>query len=80
MLFAVQSMMAQLTSLGLIEESNVEGKKNEIKRGYYFIPEITFVGENMLYAGTPTGLYKCDISNLDAVHRDFFPSFYKIHF
>ena len=73
MLFAVQSMMAQLTSLGLIEESNVEGKKNEIKRGYYFIPEITFVGENMLYAGTPTGLYKCDISNLDAVQWEKLP-------
>ncbi len=44
MLFAVQGMMAQFTSLGLVEESNVEGKKNEIKRGYYFIPEIMFVG------------------------------------
>ena len=65
MLFAVQGMMAQLTSLGLIEESNVQDKKNEIKRGYYFIPEIKFVGKNELYAGTPTGLYKCNISNLD---------------
>ena len=73
MLFAVQGMMAQLTSLGLVEESNVEGKKNEIKRGLYFIPEITFVGENMLYAGTPTGLYKCDISNLDAVQWEKLP-------
>ena len=73
MLFAVQSMMAQLTSLGLIEESNVQDKKNEIKRGLYFIPEITFVGENMLYAGTPTGLYKCNISNLDAVQWEKLP-------
>ena len=67
MLFVAQGMMAQLISLGLVEESNIENKKNEIRRGFYFIPEITFVGENMLYAGTPSGLYKCDISNLDAV-------------
>ncbi|MBO5679121.1 MAG: hypothetical protein J6S11_04080, partial [Bacteroidaceae bacterium] len=67
MLCLSQGMMGQLTSLGLVEESNIENKKNEIKRGFYFIPEIKFVGENMLYAGTPTGLYKCDISNLDAV-------------
>ena len=73
MLFAVQGMMAQLTSLGLVDESNVQDKKNEIKRGLYFIPEITFVGENMLYAGTPTGLYKCDISNLDAVQWEKLP-------
>ena len=71
--FAVQGMMAQLASLGLVKESNVQDKKNEIKRGLYFIPEITFVGENMLYAGTPTGLYKCDISNLDAVQWEKLP-------
>ena len=71
--FAVQGMMAQLASLGLVKESNVQDKKNEIKRGQYFIPEITFVGENMLYAGTPTGLYKCDISNLDAVQWEKLP-------
>ena len=73
MLFAVQSMMAQLISLGLVEESNIENKKNEIRRGFYFIPEITFVGNNMLYAGTPTGLYRCNISNLDAVEWEKLP-------
>ena len=73
MLFAVQGMMAQLTSLGLIEESNVQDKKSEIERGYYFIPEITFVDESMLYAGTPTGLYKCNISNLDDVQWEKLP-------
>lgn len=67
MLFIVQGSMAQLISLGLVEESNIENKKDEIRRGFYFIPEITFIGENMLYAGTPSGLYKCDVSNLDAV-------------
>ena len=73
MLCLSQGMMGQLTSLGLVEESNIENKKNEIKRGFYFIPEIKFVGENMLYAGTPTGLYKCDISNLDAVQWEKLP-------
>ena len=68
-----QGMMAQLTSLGLVEESNIENRKNEIRRGFYFIPEIKFVGENMLYAGTPTGLYKCDISSLDAVKWEKLP-------
>ena len=65
MLFAVQGMMAQLTSLGLVEEAKI-GK--ETAYGHtFFIPEIKFVGKNELYAGTPTGLYKCDIGNLDAV-------------
>lgn len=69
-----QSMMAQLISLGLVEESNVENKKNEIKRGYScFIPEVKFIGGSMLYAGTPSGLYKCNISNLDAVQWEKLP-------
>lgn len=72
-LFVSQGMMAQLISLGLVEESNIENKKDEIRRGFYFIPEITFVGENMLYAGTPSGLYKCDISNLDVVQWEKLP-------
>lgn len=65
MFFIAQGMMAQLTSLGLVEESKIG---QEVAYAHsFFIPEIKFVGENELYVGTPTGLYKCDISNLDAV-------------
>ncbi len=69
-----QSMMAQLISLGLVEESNVENKKNEIKRGYsYFIPELKFGEDNSLYAGTPTGLYKCNLSNPEDIEWEKLP-------
>ena len=69
-----QSMMAQLISLGLVEESNVENKKNEIKRGYsYFIPELKLGEDNSLYAGTPTGLYKCNLSNPEDIEWEKLP-------
>ena len=71
MLFAVQGMMAQLTSLGLVEESKIG--KDAAYAHTFFIPEIKFVGESMLYTGTPTGLYKCDIGNLDAVQWEKLP-------
>ena len=58
-LFA-QTMMAQLTSLGLVEESNIlKPKKEGIKYRYMnYIPELSFVDE-YLYVATPDGLYRC---------------------
>ena len=69
MFFIAQGLMAQLISLGLVEESNIEKEiPNGIKRGYfYFTPELQFVSDNQLYAGTPNGLYRCNISSPNAV-------------
>ena len=51
-----QGMMAQITSLGLVEESGIqEGQL------YYVIPQMRFVGDK-LYVTTPEGLYKRDVS------------------
>ena len=50
-----QGMMAQITSLGLVEESNIA---NVDKGGYMrFIPELSFV-DDYLYVATPKGLYR----------------------
>lgn len=50
-----QSMMAQLTPLGLIEESNIATVD---KNGYLrFIPELSFE-DDYLYVATPKGLYR----------------------
>lgn len=54
MLCFAQTMMAQLTSLGLVEESNAKARVT----GYSnYIPEISFVGD-YLYVGTPKGVYR----------------------
>lgn len=51
----VQNMKAQLTSLGLVEESNIA---NVNKDGYMnFIPELSFV-DDYLYVATPKGVYR----------------------
>ena len=55
MLCFAQTMMAQLTSLGLVEESNL----STVDRGgaMTFVPEISFIGD-YLYVATPNGLYR----------------------
>lgn len=75
LVLGVQGVKAQLFSLGLVEESNIEKEiPNGIKRGYfYFIPEIKFIGDNLLYVGTPNGLYKCDISVPTSVEWEKLP-------
>lgn len=75
MFFIAQGLMAQLISLGLVEESNIEKEiPNGIKRGYfYFTPELQFVSDNQLYAGTPNGLYRCNISSPNAVKWEKLP-------
>ena len=54
-LCTVQGMMAQLTSLGLVEESNIA----TVDKGGYinFIPELSFA-DDYLYVATPEGLYR----------------------
>ena len=60
MLCFTQGMMAQLTSLGLVEESNIP---SGINRPYlYYVPQMQFVGDG-LYVATPEGLYIKDVSN-----------------
>ena len=55
MLSIAQGMMAQLTSLGLVEESNIAAVD---KNGYMnFIPELSFA-DDYLYIATPKGLYR----------------------
>ena len=54
-LFLAQSMMAQLTSLGLVEESNISSV--DTKGAVRFVPEISFIGD-YLYVATPNGLYR----------------------
>ena len=50
-----QGMVAQLTSLGLVEESSITTVN---KNGYmHFIPELAFV-DDYLYVATPNGLYR----------------------
>ena len=64
MLFAVQSMMAQLTSLGLVEESELGSQWNSIRNGSLdYVPKFSFVDDN-LYAATPTGLYRSKYTSL----------------
>ena len=64
MLFAVQSMMAQLTSLGLVEESELGSQWNSIRKGSFdYVPKFSFIDDN-LYAATPTGLYRSKCASL----------------
>ena len=47
MLFAVQSMMAQLTSLGLVEESELGSQWNSIRKGSLdYVPRFSFIEYN----------------------------------
>ena len=57
--FIAQSMLAQLTSLGLIEESSIANAESDgIKAGHLqFIPQLSFVGSR-LYVATPNGLFQ----------------------
>ena len=56
MLCMAQGMMAQLTLLGLVEESGLP--KGQL---YYVIPQMRFI-DDKLYVTTPEGLYKRDVS------------------
>ena len=59
-----QGMMAQLTSLGLVEESELASKWNSIRKGSLdYVPKFSFVEDN-LYAATPTGLYRSKCTSL----------------
>ena len=51
-----QGTMAQITSLGLVEESNIA----TVDKGgnLCFIPELSFA-DDYLYVATPNGLYRC---------------------
>ena len=59
-LFLTQGMTAQLTSLGLVEESDIAAAEEDgIKYLYmHYIPELSFV-DDYLYVATPNGLYRC---------------------
>ena len=59
-LFLTQGMTAQLTSLGLVEESDIAAAEMDgIKYLYmHYIPELSFV-DDYLYVATPNGLYRC---------------------
>ena len=56
----IQSITAQVSSLGLIEESNIPLGTNS--PFLYHIPQMRFVGDR-LYVATPKGLYTKDISD-----------------
>ena len=59
-LLAAQAMMAQLTSLGLENETNLEKaiKENRVSKDY--IPKLEVVN-GYIYAATPQGLYKLEV-------------------
>ena len=59
-LLAAQAMMAQLTSLGLANETNLEKaiKENRVSKDY--IPKLEVVN-GYIYATTPQGLYKLEV-------------------
>ena len=60
-----QVMMAQLTSLGLVEESELVSKWSAIKEGALgFVPKLSFDGD-YLYAATPNGLFRSSSASLD---------------
>ncbi len=60
-----QVMMAQLTSLGLVEESELVSKWSAIKEGALgFVPKLSFNGD-YLYAATPNGLFRSSSASLD---------------
>ena len=62
-LLAAQAMMAQLTSLGLVEESNIaNADKYEAMR---FIPELSLAGD-YLYVATPNGIFKTPYKDAEA--------------
>ena len=68
MLFAfcvAQGITAQITPLGLVEESNLSAVDK--KGAMYFVPELSFV-DDYLYVATPKGLYRylCDESGSEA--------------
>ena len=59
-----QGMMAQLTSLGLVEESNIaNADKNGAMR---FIPELSFEGD-FLYVATPNGVFRNPYKEVEAI-------------
>ena len=65
-LIAVQNIMAQLTSLGLVEESNIASEWNTIRDGALgFVPKLAYNGD-YLYAATPNGLHRSHCDSLGA--------------
>ena len=62
-----QCLTAQLTSLGLVEESSIKtAQSKDIKNGHMnFIPELSFIGD-YLYVATPNGLYRCQHETIEA--------------
>ena len=56
---AMQTMMAQITSLGLVEESHIPQETSY--PFLYYTPQMSFVGDK-LYAATPKGLYTRKVS------------------
>ena len=63
MLCFAQTVMAQITSLGLVEESNIA--KADKDGAMRFIPELSFAGD-YLYVATPNGIFKTPYRDAEA--------------
>ena len=64
LLCLAQSMMAQLSLLGLANEANIEKAIEENRVGKNYIPKLE-VADGYIYAATPQGLYRYEIDKAE---------------
>lgn len=62
-LLAAQTMMPQIISLGLAEESNIANADRD--GAMRFIPELSFAGD-YLYVASPNGVFKTPYGDAEA--------------